>query len=570
ASRATQGNVGAKVLDAGGAISGQYILPAVGAYRAILPVLQSANVAAAPLVSSIISESLVGFAGISPNDENVFNMIAEDTSSPAAATVREFLATDPSDSEFENRSRNAAEALILLGGSEALVKNLPKLVGEAKRFITSDVGRELAAVSAAGAVLMPEDAEGGALTQILRQFKRAENDALRASARDTKQFAEFKQRAAEVKATYPTGDGWVPIEATGAKVGKKGEIIVTWRQPAYEFNKPPRGLSPEEHLQRMTETTVSDVAAVVERARGGDAQAQEIIRQSRWYRDMRSRLRAEFGGLGDTFADLLGATSAQTGVEQNWRNSIEILRRFTRGEYDDQIKMYTDRLEAGEPVSPTLLQQLDKAGEFDLIKSAAGKLFNTNSPAATGALLDMFRQVKAGSSPKTINFTGNLIGYSNDATIDVWAARYLRDIAGLPRIPPPAEKAVGGKHLTGSTLDDPRISGEFKFGQEVFAGAAEEINRSNVIKEYDPALGDLGADDLQALVWFLEKEKWAKNKWTTKAGEGGSFEFEASLAGAADPAAVLEARRTATATFSPPAQRKRETDEQYALRVQEA
>lgn len=408
------------------------------------------------------------------------------------------------------------------------------------------------------------------LTKILQQFKRAENDALRAAARDTKQFTAFKRRAAEVKATYQTDDGWLPIEATGAKIGKKGEIKVSWRQPAYEFNQPPRGVSPEEHLQRMTEKTVSDVGAVVERARAGDAKAQEIIDQARWYRDMRSRLRAEFGGLGDTFADLLGATSAQTVVEQNWKNSIEILRRFTRGEYDDQIKMYMDRIEAGEPISPTLLQQLDKAGEFDLIKSAAGKLFNTNSPAATGALLDMFRQVKAGSAPKTINFTGNLIGYSSDATIDVWAARYLREAAGLPRIPPPAEKAVGGKHLTGSTLDDPRISGEFKFGQEVFAGAADEINRSNIIKNYDTDLGDLGPDDLQALVWFLEKEKWAKNNWTTKAGEGGSLDFEAGLAGAADPAAVLEARRTATATFEPPKKRKRETDEEYAVRVDEA
>lgn len=570
ADQAMEGNPTAKILGTGGAITGQYVLPAVVGYRALLPSLQAANVAGAPIVASIISESLVGLLGISPNDENVFNLIKEDTSSPAAATVREFMATDPADGNFANRARNAAEALAVLGGSEALVRNLPRIVKGAKDFVASAPGKELLALGAAGAVMAPQEAEGGPFTQILRQFKRTENDALRAAARDTKQFTAFKQRAAEVKATYPTDDGWVPIEATGAKIGKKGEIKVSWRQPAYEFNKPPRGVSPEEHLRRMTEKTVRDVGAVVERARGGDARAQEIINQARWYRDMRSRLRAEFGGLGDTFADLLGATSAQTGVEQNWRNSIEILRRFTRGEYDDQIKMYMDRIEAGEPISPTLLQQLDKAGEFDLIKSAAGKLFNTNSPAATGALLDMFRQVKAGSAPKTINFTGNLIGYSSDATIDVWAARYLRDAAGLPRIPPPAEKAVGGKHLTGSTLDDPRISGEFKFGQEVFAGAADEINRSNIIKNYDTDLGDLGPDDLQALVWFLEKEKWAKNNWTTKAGEGGSLDFEASLAGAADPAAVLEARRTATATFEPPKKRKRETDEEYAVRVDEA
>jgi hypothetical protein len=58
----------------------------------------------------------------------------------------------------------------------------------------------------------------------------------------------------------------------------------------------------------------------------------------------------------------------------------------------------------------------------------AGKLFNANSPASMGALLDMFRAVKASDSPKTPNFTGNLIGLTNEATIDVWAARMLRRI----------------------------------------------------------------------------------------------------------------------------------------------
>tara|TARA_R110000787_G_scaffold165393_1_gene278548 strand:- start:2255 stop:5110 length:2856 start_codon:yes stop_codon:yes gene_type:complete len=589
---ATEGRTGAKVLSAAGSMTGQYILPAVTGFRALRAL------GASPVLASLVADSLTGYFGISPNDENVFNMISEDTTSPAAAAVRNLLATDPDNEDWQNRLANAGEALALLGGSEALIRGLPAAVTKSRELLKTDQGQKIAdlvaQITAAGgsavrgvdqALDRGVEMMGGGntlgmgvgpvpkettLTKILRQFSRAETGALQAASGDPKQFTAFKRRAAEVKSSYPTESGWSPIEATGAKVGNKGETKVTWRQIAYGFVNAPSGVSPEEHFRRMTDTTVSDVGSVVERARSGDVGAQEIIRQARWYRDMRSRLRAEFGGLGDTFADLLGATSAQTGVEQNWNNGIEILRRFTRGEYDDQIKMYTDRLEAGESVSPTLLQQLDKAGEFALIKSAAGKLFNTNSPAATGALLDVFRRVKAGSAPKTINFTGNLIGYSNDATIDVWAARYLRDIAGLPRIPPPAEKAVGGKHLTGSTLENPKISGEFKFGQRVFADAVAEINSSNIIKEYDPSLGDLGADDLQALVWFLEKEKWTKNNWTTKAGEGGSLDYEASLAGAADPAAVLQARRAATETFSPPKQRKREADEQYALRVDEA
>ena len=30
--------------------------------------------------------------------------------------------------------------------------------------------------------------------------------------------------------------------------------------------------------------------------------------------------------------------------------------------------------------------------------------------------------------------------------------------------------------------------------------------------------------DLQAIAWFAEKELWGTKGWTTKAGEGGSFE----------------------------------------------
>ncbi len=424
----------------------------------------------------------------------------------------------------------------------------------------------------AASMVAGDEAEAGPLTAILRAFTRKENEALRKAAGGDKKMADqAKREAARIKLQYPPSEGWEPIEATGIIKNKAGQFKdVRFRQPAYAFHKPAKKVSVEEHRANLADKMVNDVNAVVERARGGDEAAQEIVRQARWYRDMRSRLRAEFGGMADVFADLLGATSAQTGVEQNYRNSVEILRRFSRGQYDREIAAYQARVDAGETVNPKLLMQMSKEGDFPLIRSAAGALFNTNSPAATSALLDMFRQIKVGSSPKTVNFTANLIGFGTDATIDVWAARYLRAASGMTRLPPPAEKNVAGKHLTGSTLENPKIGGEFAFGQDVFADAANIINKSNVVKEYDPNLGDLGPDDLQAMVWFLEKEKWTKNGWTSKAGEGGSLDFESSLAGAGDPEAITAARRAATATFKPPKQRKAETDADYQLRVDEA
>tara|TARA_R100001509_G_C4864561_1_gene214615 strand:+ start:775 stop:1623 length:849 start_codon:yes stop_codon:yes gene_type:complete len=134
---ATKDNPTADVLGTVGRISGQYIVPAVTGYNALRAL------GAPKLLSSIVAEGTTGLLGLSPNDENIFNMLAEDSSSPAVAKVREMLATDPDDPEWANRSRNAADALLVLGASEALMRGLPKLVEQGKQFIKSDKGQQV-------------------------------------------------------------------------------------------------------------------------------------------------------------------------------------------------------------------------------------------------------------------------------------------------------------------------------------------------------------------------------------------------------------------------------------------
>ena len=137
-------------------------------------------------------------------------------------------------------------------------------------------------------------------------------------------------------------------------------------------------------------------------------------------------------------------------------------------------------------------------------------------------------QDRGGAAPKALNFSGNLIGFRERATIDVWAARLLQRLAGKLRIPSMAEGSVSGKMLsTGETTLT------FGFGQDVFQKAVKEIRADKEMKG-DKLLASINDDDLQAIVWFLEKEVWTKNNWTTAAGEGGSFEYEAELAGQRD------------------------------------
>lgn len=386
---------------------------------------------------------------------------------------------------------------------------------------------------------------------------------------------EATDAATNLKSNYLEADGWAPIEINKVepkfdKAGKYIKVEVDPKAIAYDFHTPPADVPVEAWQATMSSRVLDEVQMVVDRAGAGDKAALDILAEASWYRTMRDRLRSEFGGIGDVFADVLGTTSAQTDVRQNFKNAVTVLTKFSRGDYDQTLAAYESRVAKGQPVDPETLIALDKAGNFDLIKSDSGKLFNTNSPATMGALLDMFRSIKAGDSPKTPNFTGNLIGLTDEATIDVWAARMLRRLADLPRIPPPAEKGVGGAHSKGSTLFDPKVSGEFGFGQDVFREAADEINKSGIIKNIAPDIGNLGPDDLQAVAWFIEKEKWTNNNWTTKAGEGGSLDYEMSLAGATDQTRVNELRKGINASFQPPGRRKGETimgEQAYDYRV---
>jgi hypothetical protein len=461
-------------------------------------------------------------------------------------------------------------ALGLVPGAASTIKAAKPLVPKAAEMIIEGAERLGTPVRGLGIVEPgPSTAQGPI------QLTRQEKSAVIAAANRNPNLRKTATAAVEgLHSNYPVADGWTPIEANKItfKTGKAGDSLAeieTTKIP-YDFHTPPEGVPKEAWQATLSSGLVDEVQAVVSRAASGDQAAIDILSQASWYRSMRDRLRAEFGGTADVFADVLGTTSAQTGVEQNFDNAVEILRRFSRGEYDNELAAFEKRIASGKPIDGKTLTEMHKSGEFPLITKASGQLFNANSPSSMGALMDMFRSIKTGDSPKTPNFTGNLIGLTKEATVDVWAARMLRRLADLPRIPPPAEKGVAGKHLVGSSLYDPKVGSEFGFGQDVFREAADEINKSGMLKSVAPQIGDLGPDDLQAVAWFIEKENWTKNGWTTKAGEGGSLDYEMSLAGAADQAAIKDLRREINAGFKPPAQRKTETDADYSTRVQEA
>ena len=318
---------------------------------------------------------------------------------------------------------------------------------------------------------------------------------------------KLRDSAMAIRHANPVSKGWAPVDFIGHEEGapKVKEI-------PYSFNVPP-GMDKAPTKNDIWEKTVGnrivkEIMSLVERAKSGDKNAQEIIAHKDWYRAMATRLRQEFGAFGDMFADLLGATSPNTQVPQNWANSIDVLRLFVRGDFDDKLQALQDHMDAGGTVD-----NFKKEMPEQLITKLTGKKYGMNSDKAMKAVLGMWREIKAGDAPKARNFALNLIGQSDMATIDVWAARFLQRLAGKLRIPVAAEGAVKGKwnaNVTG-------VAGAYGFGARAMEFAADKLRKQGV---------DITAPDLQAVVWFLEKELWGKNAWTNKAGEGWSFEQE--------------------------------------------
>lgn len=412
-------------------------------------------------------------------------------------------------------------------------------------------------------------------------------------------YEQVEQAYRRAKARYPRKAGWAPFTVAGVernvdksiKTDDDGLPALKLQEQSYQFHLPkgqeggradPKNWD-QKHLNMIASRIVREVKAVADRNDRGDKNAKVIMGARNWYRTMRDRLRQEYGGFADVMGDVLGTTSAQTGVRQNWDNTIEVLSEFSRGKYDRALSQLDKFLQAGGEMgsagtrngdgyinrhladlkaalpqameqakaeginNPRTLEkrakeiafQIAQQGEYPLITKADGKtLFNANSPATMMALLDEFRKRKPGDAPKTPNYTGNLVGYSDAATIDVWAARFLRRLAGRDRLPPPAESGVGGAYLASPLPSGVQTGGEFGFGQEAFRRAAKELRK-------DPRFAGLGDDDLQAIAWFLEKEIWTKNNWTSKSGEGGSLEQEANYAGVSDRDRLKELRHMA-------------------------
>jgi hypothetical protein len=226
----------------------------------------------------------------------------------------------------------------------------------------------------------------------------------------------------------------------------------------------------------------------------------------RWYRDFVPQLKKQFGKDATIFAELLAATSPNTGVTTNFGYAYDALQGLRSGRFKKLIPKFEEGLSkiADDSWKPWLAKEV-KAGtaegetpaaflarwidKYDLKpKQSNGSLYGQHSIP----VLQVFARqwVDRNTGPKTRNFLQNLLGTGHDATIDVWADRTMRRLgysgfADRWRILP--ENSTG--------VSDP----DFYFSQKAFKAAAEQLG--------------IKADDLQGALWFAEKKHWADNGW---------------------------------------------------------
>lgn len=311
---------------------------------------------------------------------------------------------------------------------------------------------------------------------------------------------------------------------------EEGKKPLTTREIA-EMTKPelrahfPEAVVPKEHDKIVP----SDITgSPLYKKSGGEAEAVEAFarrlvdfarqyegseqykRGSEWYSDFTPRLQKEFGPDAEVMAELLAATSPNTNPEVNFGYAFDALKSFKDGRFDKVLpkfeeglkkiedgsweSWYAKEVKAGKvpdaPETPSPASFLAHwINKYDLKpKQSNGKLYGMHSIRVLQVLARKWMQMNAG--PKTRNFVDNLLGRSDEATIDVWADRTMR-WAGYEgfndrwRILPENGTGVSDK--------------DFAFSQKVFRRAAEQLG--------------MKPSALQGALWFAEKQRWADNGW---------------------------------------------------------
>lgn len=297
-----------------------------------------------------------------------------------------------------------------------------------------------------------------------------------------------------------------------------------------------------EYFEGTVEEKVDQIGDRIVDEFNANKDVPEVVKGLGWYKDLHLKMRNLFGGRTNFFGRLLGATSGQTNVEQNYKYATQALEAYSKGAYDkylEEYKEFIDRVEQYEneeelnqffnEYKGRAVNAIKKQGKTGYNESRIKpdpkdinetkrkllnlwpkanplyrtdnpkKLYGINSPATAKVLAGIWLQQT--QQTKTNNFYENVVGLTTNPTIDLWAARTIR------------------RMIYDGNVDRYRIAERAEQGVDERVYAAEAGGLSDyqlaeeVIKNASNKLG-MDPDDLQAYLWFAEKDLWLKNGWS--------------------------------------------------------
>lgn len=355
-----------------------------------------------------------------------------------------------------------------------------------------------------------EGLSGGVLKSLEDQARKDASGPQFLPKPGTPEFNDYVDARIKESRTFPEA---IPVEfrkdeAGNYRVGFNGDPIAIAKD--YDLGgtllaKKSKAKTPEATEEKFTDALANGLEKEYRAAKRNPA----IEAGETWYSVAREKLQALLGEDTKFFAELLGATSPQTGVETNFGFALDAYNQFKRGAFDGILEKYREgkaKFKNGE------IEEFTKAtgkkgakATYDAFMNwwvdenslvpvqSNGKRFGMNSKAVLRVLDGSWLANVKG--PKTPNFTGNLVGSTFEATIDIWAMRMLHRLANEGntkrwRIQPANEIGV--------------TDADFFTGQKAFRKAADKLG--------------VQPDSLQAILWFAEKDLWEKNGWTRSAG----------------------------------------------------
>ena len=443
-----------------------------------------------------------------------------------------------------------------------LGRAMPKVPERSIFEAMDDIGYKLG--SSANQVYTHADVEPERGRQFLTKAERAlvnqvEDKALRSS---------LAEQIGTYRAEHSTSKGWNPLELLGSTISetekelKDGtKKLVRTIAPKFKMQSPEFHINPHtgkpytpgdersDYIEDLSNKLVSEVQEVLDRAGKGDKNASFVLDQARWYKDAQKTIQEIFGDDAGLYADIEGSLSPNTRLSQQHANADDLYRRYKAGVFDDAIARFDAHMQRKPPneTASSWARHLNdsespyydpkamlRKAEIDPA-TGMGKLYGMNSSNAMLALRGLFRQTHAKQAPKMRNFAGNLRGDSVRPTIDIWAGRTINRLAGRPRVPPKVDKGVPGgiaadapMFTQGDRLAMARAAEQQAAGKEPRITKALEKARGRVPNPditgqygiasdaFESAAAKLGMDaaDLQALMWFREKELWESKGWT--------------------------------------------------------